>query len=306
MLYRNPRRRAVLALILAAASWGIGVVVSKHAVAEIPPLTLLPIQLGASLIALALLMRLRGIRIRDRSSPLILGRLGLLNPGLAYALSLLGLAQITASLSVMLWVAEPLLILVLAGAFLGERTGPSLIILSLVAFAGMALVIYEPESSGNLSGVTLTLAGVVCCATYTVVARRWIGASADTAPVVASQQAYALGLALVLVAGLGMLGGTVWPDGVTPAGWASAVASGVLYYGVAYWLYLSALREVPASIAAASFYLIPVFGISGGLLFLRERFDPSQWIGVAIVVAAVSLVLRRVEDPDSKSEAVPA
>jgi probable blue pigment (indigoidine) exporter len=44
-------RRTVLALILAAACWGLGTVVSKRAIAEIPPLTLLPIQLGSSLVA---------------------------------------------------------------------------------------------------------------------------------------------------------------------------------------------------------------------------------------------------------------
>ena len=42
-------RRTVFALTLAAACWGIGTVVSKRAIDEIPPLTLLPIQLGASL-----------------------------------------------------------------------------------------------------------------------------------------------------------------------------------------------------------------------------------------------------------------
>ena len=164
-------RRTVLALILAAACWGIGTVVSKHAIDEIPPLTLLPIQLAASLAVLGLLMRVRGLPLRDRSASPILGRLGVLNPGLAYALSLLGLVNITASLSVMLWAIEPLLILFLAGWFLRERIGPSLIILSLVAVTGMLLVIYQPGSTGSPIGILLTVAGVACCAAYTVVSR---------------------------------------------------------------------------------------------------------------------------------------
>lgn len=287
------RRSAVLALILAAASWGLGVVVSKHAVAEIPPLTLLPIQLGASVLALVSWMRVRGMPLRDRSAAPILGRLGLLNPGLAYALSLLGLVSITASLSVMIWAIEPLFILILAGVVLGERIGPALVILSLVAVGGMALVIHEPNGGGSLVGIALTVAGVACCAIYTVVARRWLGTADATAPVVVSQQLHALALGLVFVVGLWALGGAVWPDEVSPAGWASAVGSGVLYYGMAYWFYLSALREVPASLAAASFYLIPVFGVAGGYLLLGERLGPSQWVGVAIVLVAVFAILRR-------------
>jgi drug/metabolite transporter (DMT)-like permease len=292
MLPRRPRTRAVLALILAAASWGIGVVISKRAVAEIPPLSLLPIQLGASLLALTLLMRVRGIPLRDRSAAPILGRLGLLNPGLAYALSLLGLVHITASLSVMLWALEPLLIVALAGLVLGERIGPSLVVLSLVAVVGMALVIGRPEGAGSLVGVALTVAGVACCAVYTVVARRWLGTADGTAPVVLSQQAHALGLALAFVVGLWALGGAVRPVALTAAGLASALGSGVLYYGVAYWLYLSALREVSASFAAASFYLIPVFGVAGGFLLLGERLDPTQLAGVALVLVAVFAILR--------------
>jgi probable blue pigment (indigoidine) exporter len=285
-------RRAVLYLILAAACWGIGTVVSKRAIGEIPPLTLLPIQLGASLAVLTLLMRWRGIPLRDRSSSVILGRLGVVNPGLAYALSLIGLVHITASLSVMLWAIEPLLILYLAGWFLRERIGPSLVSLSLVALAGMLLVIYQPGSTGSWLGVVLTVAGVACCAGYTVVTRRWLATTDSTAQVVVVQQAYALAFALVLVAAISLFGGAVRPENVSAAGWASAIFSGILYYCLAYWLYLSGLRHVPASVAGVSFYLIPVFGVTGGFLLLGERLDPSQWIGVVTVLAATFMILR--------------
>lgn len=286
-------RRTFLALTLAAACWGFGTVISKRAIDEIPPLTLLPIQLGASLAFLVLLMRWRGLPLRDSSSPPILGRLGLLNPGLAYALSLLGLAHITASLSVMLWAIEPILILFLAGWLLRERIGPALVVLSLVAVAGMLLVIYQPGSTGSLLGVLLTLGGVACCATYTVATRRWLAAADSTVQVVVAQQAHAVAFALVLVAAAWLLGGAVRLENVTAAGWASAIASGVLYYGLAYWLYLTGLRHVPASVAAASFYLIPVFGVAGGFVFLTERLEPSQWLGVVIVLAAIYVILRR-------------
>lgn len=286
-------RRTILTLTLAAAGWGIGTVISKRAIDEIPPLTLLPIQLGASLAVLALLMRWRGLPFRDRSASPILGRLGVLNPGLAYALSLLGLVHISASLSVMLWAIEPLLILFLAGWLLHERMGPPVVVLSLIAVGGMLLVIYQPGSTGTLLGVALTVAGVASCATYTVVARRWLATADSTAQVVVAQQAHALAFALVLVVAFALLGGGFRPESVSPAGWASAITSGVLYFGLAYWLYLAGLRKVPASLAAISFYLIPVFGVAGGVLFLGERLDTSQWIGVAIVLAAITLILQQ-------------
>ncbi len=44
-------------------------------------------------------MRAWGLPFHDATASPVLGRLGVLNPGLAYALSLLGLVTITASLS---------------------------------------------------------------------------------------------------------------------------------------------------------------------------------------------------------------
>jgi probable blue pigment (indigoidine) exporter len=293
MSISTPTRSTVLALTLAAASWGIGTVVSKRATAEIPPLTLLPIQLAASLVVLVLFMRWRGLPLRDASSSPLLGRLGLLNPGLSYALSLLGLVHITASLSVLLWAMEPVLILFLAAWLLRERISASLLILSLIAVAGMLLVISAPGGSGDVLGVGLTIAGVACCAIYTVSTRRWLGDTDSTSHVLAAQQMYALAFAGVLAGAAWLATGSVLPSSVTAAGWASAIGSGVLYYGVAYWLYLSGLRHVPASLAAVSFYLIPVFGVAAGFLFLGERLGPGQWLGAAIVVPAIYLILRR-------------
>lgn len=299
-------RRTALALILAAACWGFGTVISKRAVAELPPLTLLSVQLGASLALLLALMRLRRLPIRDRAASPILGRLGVLNPGLAYALSLLGLVYITASLSVMLWAIEPLLILFLATWFLHERIGPALVALSLVAIGGMLLVIYQPGSTGTALGVALTIAGVTCCAAYTVVTRGLLVTADSTAQVVVAQQLHALIFAFMLVAAVWLVGGPVLPQDVSVAGWGSAIGSGILYYGLAYWLYLFGLRQVPASVAALSFYLIPIFGVVGGFVFLGDRLGPTQWIGVLVVLAAIAAILWQRIEPSVRAATGPA
>jgi probable blue pigment (indigoidine) exporter len=287
-----PGRRAAASLILAAAAWGFGTVVAKRAVSEVPAFTLLAIQLASSVAVLGLLMRSRGVPLRDRSTPPILGRLGLLNPGAAYGLSLLGLTAINVSLSVLLWALEPLLILVLAALLLRERVGVVVLLLSGIAIAGLVAVA-QPAISASAVGVVLTIAGVVCCAVYTIVVRRWIGAADSTAQVVLAQQVYALGLAIAIVFGLGLLGQDPGLGSVTAVGLGSAVISGVLYYAVAYWFYLTGLRHVPASSASASFYLVPVFGVAGGFVFLGESLAPGQWLGVAVAAAAVIAIIGR-------------
>jgi len=310
-MFRSDRTLgATAALILAAACWGLGTVISKHALDEFPPLTLLAIQLAASVVVLGAALRLRGWArpTTDPSAARALGRLGLLNPGLGYLLGLLGLASISASLSVMLWTTEPILILLLAALVLRERVGRSFVALSGLAAAGLLLILYEPGSTGSLAGILLTLAGVLCCAVYTILARRWLGDGDAPAPIVVAQQTYALGFAVVAVVLVSVAGGVLLPSQVSVVGLGSAIGSGVLYYGAAYWCYLSALRRLPASQAAASFYLIPVFGVGGGVLLLGERLGPEQWVGTVLVVLAVLLILRgrRTEPPEPEAPTVSA
>lgn len=297
-------RRPAVALVLAAACWGSGIVLSKQAVAEIPPLALLPIQLAISVAFLLVATVRRGEHLPAGSRGRRLAMLGVLNPGLAYALSLLGLAQITASLSVLLWALEPVLILLLAWLVLRERLGTSLVVLSAVAVGG--LVLYEPTASGALVGVLLTVAGVGCCAVYTVATRRWLPGMDSTLGVVAAQQAWALLFAVVLLGTAAAGGQAVMPPAISAGGAASTIASGLLYYGLAYWLYLSGLRHVPASIAAVSFYLIPVFGVAAASL-VGERLDPARWVGAIVVVGAVAAIgVRSATGPAASPAASPA
>jgi drug/metabolite transporter (DMT)-like permease len=300
------RVRNVALLAGAAASWGLGTVVSKQAVAEMPALTLLVIQLAVSVAVMALVVRARGERLPASREGRLLGRLGLLNPGLAYALSLVGLTGITASLAVLLWATEPILILILAAVVLGERTGRLVIAASAVAIAGLLLVVADPAAGGSGIGIALTIAGVVVCALYTVLTRRWLLGTDATFPVVLSQQLWALGLIAVVVPIAAATGQAVVPASLSPAGLASAAVSGLLYYALAYSCYLTALRAVRAPIAAAAFYLIPVFGLAGAFV-AGERLVPAQWIGAAVVVAAVAVITTRIaQEPQPSSAAASA
>src|SRR5690242_5244363 len=85
------------ALVLAAACWGFGAVMTKYALDQAPPLTLLVVQLVVSVVLLWIAVVVQGIPVRASRDSVRLGLIGVLNPGLAYTFSLLGLAQSTAS-----------------------------------------------------------------------------------------------------------------------------------------------------------------------------------------------------------------
>jgi drug/metabolite transporter (DMT)-like permease len=62
--------------------------------------------------------------------------------------------------------------------------------------------------------------------------------------------------------------------------------------------YLHGLQRLPASTAGLFLNLIPVFGLSGACLWLQERLTAGQWLGAALILAAVCGTIQLT--PDSK------
>jgi drug/metabolite transporter (DMT)-like permease len=133
MTHSTSDLRSVFVLILAAACWGIGAVITKSVLASIPPITLLLIQLAFSVsllwtVVLVKRRRLLGKKtlpskntLPSKKRLLGIGLLGVMNPGISYTFSLFGLSMTTASMSTLLWATEPILIIGLAWVILREK-----------------------------------------------------------------------------------------------------------------------------------------------------------------------------------------
>ena len=290
-------------LILACALWGGATVLSKALLASIPPVALLVLQLAPSAAILWLAFGLSRRRTAPKSLFLPLVLLGLLNPGISYTLSLMGLAHISANVSTLLWAAEPLMILSLAAIVLREPVTPRLLG---VMLAGMFGVLLVADALGGFSGndpvgVLLLLSGVLCCAFYTVFSRK-LSETVDSLYIVAVQQTAGLAWAVAL-----LLAGTSYgsPGDVAqvPLKLAAVAAlSGLLYYAAAYWLYIAALRSVPAAVAGSYFNVIPVFGVTFAFLFLGERLTAIQWIGAIVILVSVFELVRLTRRDEGEGE----
>jgi drug/metabolite transporter (DMT)-like permease len=190
---------------------------------------------------------------------------------------------------VLIWAAEPALILVLAYLLLRERLGALGVVAVATALFGVLLVVYQGGASGDAVGVLVTFAAVAVCALYTIVTRVLLIADAALS-VTLVQQVAALSFAVVAATATQVFGGAnVSVADVSPQGWVSAIASGLLYYALAFWLYLSGLRHVSASVAGSFLTLIPVFGIAAAL-FVGERLTERQWLGAVLVVGGVTAI----------------
>jgi probable blue pigment (indigoidine) exporter len=280
-----------LALVAAAACWGTATAISKRAVDEIQPLTLLPIELAVSATVLTAALLVTHQRASWTREHRRLGLLGVLNPGISYALSLAGLARITASTSVLLWAIEPILILAIAYLALKDRVTAPMAICAAAALAGVILVVFQTGARADTLGIALTVAGVGACAAYTVMSSKLLD-TASSLSVVLLQQVAALTFALVLLAGSFVFGDPTSVRDVSATAWVSAAAAGVLYYAVAFWFYVTGLRGVRPGIAGMFINLIPVFGLAASHIVLDERLTTRQWIGAATILAAVVTIAR--------------
>ena len=205
----------------------------------------------------------------------------------------MGLAHISASVSTLLWAAEPLMILGLAAIVLREPVTPRLLA---VMLAGMFGVLLVADTLGGFSGndpvgVLLLLSGVLCCAFYTVFSRK-LSETVDSLYIVAVQQTAGLAWAVALLFA-GTSYGSPGDVAQVPLKLAAVAAlSGLLYYAAAYWLYIAALRSVPAAVAGSYFNVIPVFGVTFAFLFLGERLTAIQWVGAAVILVSVFELVR--------------
>ena len=282
-----------LCLVAAAALWGAATVLNKALLSSVPPVSLLAMQLAASTFALWLVIALRGNSWPSLSAAMPLALLGVLNPGISYTLGLFGLAYVSASMTTLLWAAEPILIAVIAAVVLREPVSRQL---ALVIASGLLGVVVVTDTlvgfghSGNEAiGILLLLSAVVCCAFYSVFSRKLI-LSADAIVTVAIQQTAGLVWAVALLLASTRFG-TALDLAVIP--WhliAASALAGLMYYALAYGLFIAALRHVPAGVAGGYFNLIPVFGIALAYAFLGERLGALQWAGATVIMISVLVI----------------
>jgi drug/metabolite transporter (DMT)-like permease len=65
---------------------------------------------------------------------------------------------------------------------------------------------------------------------------------------------------------------------------------GAFTSGFTYWISMRLMREIPASASTSSAFLIPLFGVSWGALFLDEPLTPGLLPGVLLILIASALL----------------
>ncbi len=279
------RTRHFAQLVGLSALWGASFLFLRIASPVLGPLTLAGLRVSLAIVALVLIMR--ALRQpwpwKHWRELAMLGALTVAVPFLLYAWAAL---RLPAGYSALLNTTAVLFGTLASSWFKEDTLTVRKLLGCAVGFAGVALIV-------QLGPVRLdgpTIAAVVAC----IIASCCYGASTPLMKRATTRmEPLAIAAGIHVAALVFVTPGALWalPGAqFTPAALFSVLVLGVLTSGVAYWIHLRIIRQVSPVAAISPAFMIPVFGVTWGHLFLGEELSSGIFVGGALVLLATALV----------------
>ena len=283
------RPRDVAELVALAALWGGSFLFMRLGAGEFGPVALVALRVtGAALLLLPLLASRGQINdLRRHWRPIAV--VGLLNsalPFLGYGFAAL---SIHAGLSAIFNATAPMFGALVAWLWLGDRLVASRWLGIGIGFAGVAALAWSNTSDPAAFGaggtgwaVVACIAASVCYGVAANYAKHRLTGVAPLAVAAGSQAGAALMLALPAW--------WWWPE-VTPSAqaWAAVTALALACTGIAYVLYFRLIASAGPGNAIAVTYLVPLFAMVWGWIFLGEAVTPPMLADGAVILVGTAL-----------------
>jgi drug/metabolite transporter (DMT)-like permease len=275
-------------LVLLAAIWG-GAFIFLRVVAPVlgPAWTAEPRVLLGGLALLAWL-RISGVDPGLRRHARFYLLIGTVNIAMPFALFSYAAMHAPASLLSIVNATAPIFGLAWSAAFGDERITLRRAAGLVLGIAGVALIVRPPGTTVDTQ-ILLAIGAVLsacCCYGATGVLMKRFASGASPLGMAAGNQ---LGAALILLPLLPLLPPLAAPSLLVLA---NLLGLALLASGVAFLLYFRLIADVGATRALTVTYLIPLFGVLWGWLFLGEALPASALGGGALILAGTVLVTR--------------
>lgn len=275
-------------LLVLAAIWGAAFVFLRVAAPVLGPAWTAEFRVLIGGLALLAWLRLLGVEVglwRHRRFYLAVGGVIIALPFALYSFAAM---HAPASLLSIVNSTSPIFGLLWSAAFRDERLTLRKAAGLVLGVAGVALVTRPADAAGDpLLGWAIAASLLACCAygvTGVLIKRMQNGVSSKA--MAAGNQ---LAAALVLLPLLPLLPPVAAPSWLVVA---NVLGLAVLASGVAFVLYFRLIADAGATRALTVTYLIPLFGVFWGWLFLGETL-PAAALGGGILILAGTLLVTR-------------
>jgi drug/metabolite transporter (DMT)-like permease len=274
-------------LVSLAAIWGASFLFMRIAAPALGPVLTAELRTLIAGVALAAYFAVTAFHPEYRRWARHYVIVGILSSAVPFLLWAYAALSLTAGLLSVLNATSPMWGAVCSAVILGERLSARRITGLVIGVIGVALVT-RPGASETFSHVAVG-AAVVAAFCYGLIAtyiKRWASDVPSRGMAMGSQ--LAAGTLLIPFIPL-------WPPmgAATPGVAGSILALGLVCSALAYILYFRLITDLGATGALTVTYLIPVFGVLWGVLFLGETVSLQMLAGGALVVVGTILVLRR-------------
>ena len=292
----TPRQIAMLLAL--AALWGASFLFMRVSVPALGPIVLADGRVavaGIALLAYALAIGARPA-LRPRWRDYLL--LGTINAALPFSLLSAATLEIEASLAAVLNALAPMCAAIVGAVWLRQGVTHAAKLGLVLGVAGVALVVGLSPFAIDLPFLLAVLGCLGAAFAYGVGANLVRVRFAGEAPlaIAIGQQ---LAAAVVLLPLVPVVPLRATPDAVDVA---CLVALALGSTGVAYLLYFRLIAELGATGGMTAIFVVPVFGVLWGALFLDETIDVATIVGGAVILFSVWLITR---GPAGPTQGVP-
>ena len=285
---RQPTRNDYIVLFALGALWGSSFGAIKIALHGVTPLTVMSVRILLAGAALLLLIQVRKTPLpRGIQNWIKIGWMALFGTLIPFFLVPWGQLQIDSSLAAILMAVNPLFALTL-GHFFSDHESFTLrqLLAMLVGFSGILLVFGENAISsinGNIWAQLAVIGAGFCYTISGVIVSRVRGASAD------SVSASIFICASVIVFPLWMILEQPWSLHFETESLLALTHLGLVSTGMAFLMRYYIILRAGAVFLSYVAFIIPMFGILFGILFLGETISVNTMGAVVLILSGVYL-----------------
>ncbi len=284
-------------LVTLAALWGASFLFMRLGAAEFGPVVLSTLRVGIAALALLPLLLWQGQAGALRANWRAIAIVGVVNSAFPFVLFSVAALAINAGLSAIFNATAPLWGALIAWAWLGDRLSRMRVVGLAIGFAGVVWLAWDKASFKPGEHGVSTVVAIVACLAATLCygfGANYAKRKLDRVPplAVATGSQISASVALVLPALW------LWPAEAPGAtAWASVIGLALLCTAVAYLLYFRLIAHLGAARAITVTFLIPVFGLIWGAIFLGERLTPAMVFGCAVILLGTALTTGVLKGP---------